>query len=712
MSVGRLMLKKLLVLAALLAPLPALAQSVQQSGTVTRNHVAVWNTSGVIADGGTSASSPISSFGVTNNGSCGIGINSAAITSVGYQQLCLGVTTAGAATISLQNFGTAPTGSLQFVINGVSFPFPGSLANITIGTTPVVGGTTGQCLFVSGGFVGQQTCTLSAITSLIGDVTATGPGVSTATLTASGVTPGTYGSATLTPIITVDAKGRITGVTTTAPGITVGSTVITSGTTNGLLYANGSVLGNLATAFNGVLVTNGTGVPSISTTLPSGIAIPGPTFTGTVTFPDSATWTTGGISKAVALSVGSATLPSSGNVSISGQYQINGTQIAASNLSNGTTGSGAVVLAASPALSGTVTGSFGFSGNITYSGQLIAAGTSAPASAAGNTVVMGTIASPTLTNTGQAFLYNTTVNGAILEGDGSTNDVSLFNKSGALVAGIPTGTTKLNFPSLVSGTCSSGLGLDSGNNTILISCPGAAASIQVGTTTIVGGTNNNILTIGTGTLANVTIASLLTAGTGINITGTTNATISSGLVAGTGINITGATVSTTNTPVLLNTLTASNSATLFDTTTFSGSYSFYELVFENILPVTASQAIFLQVHSGGAFPGTNYVSMGTVSTAGGAFSGTSSTTNILISGSVQNNSGPGVNGSIRISTPLGTSAPKIWLGNFAGNTSAPASYYAVTSGYWNGGNGAVDGFQVFSGSGNIASGVIKIYGYP
>lgn len=519
------MLKKLLV-AAILLTSPAFAQqAVQQSGTVTRNHVAVWNTSGVIADGGTSASSPISSFGVTNNGSCGIGINSALPTSTAWQQLCFGVTTAGVATISLQNFGTAPIGSLNFVINGTSFPFPGSLANITIGTTPVVGGTNSLCLFVSGGFVGQQVCTLSAITSLTGDVTASGPGVSVATLAASGVTPGTYGSSTLTPIITVDAKGRITSVTTTAAGITVGSTVVTSGITNGLLYDNGSVLGNLATLASGVLVTSAGGVPSVATTLPSGLTIPSPTFTGTATFPDASTYTASGISKAVALSVGSATLPSSGNVSISGQYQINGTQIAASNLSNGTTGSGAVVLAASPALSGTVTGSFGFSGNITHSGQLIATGTAAPASAAGNTVVMGTIASPTLTNTGQAFLYNTAVNGAILEGDGSTNDVSLFNKSGALVAGVPTGTTKLNFPSLASGTCSSGLGLDSGNNTILISCPGAAASIQVGTTTIVGGTNNNILTTGTGTLANVTIASLLTQSGLVAITGTTNATV-------------------------------------------------------------------------------------------------------------------------------------------------------------------------------------------
>ena len=189
--------------------------------------------------------------------------------------------------------------------------------------------------------------------------------------------------------------------------------------------------------------------------------------------------------------------------SISGLYQINGTQIAASNLSNGATGSGAVVLATSPAISGTWTGSPTFSGNLTFSGQAIHTGTSAPASASGQVYVMGGIAGQVLANTGQGAVYETTTNGLILEGDGTTNDVTLFNKGGNVVVGVPTGTTKLNFPSLISGTCSAGLGLDSGNNTILTSCPGAAGSIQVGTTTVTSGTNNYFLTVGTGTLAQV-----------------------------------------------------------------------------------------------------------------------------------------------------------------------------------------------------------------
>jgi hypothetical protein len=511
-------MKKLsfLVLAALLWPGHVNAQSVQQSGSVTRGHLPYWVQSGIIGDGGTAADSPITSIGATGS----ICSNSARSSSGAWINLCLGYNS-GVPTISVQNNGTATAQPLQFVINGTTYAFPGSLADITIGTTSVVGGTTGQCLYVSGSVVGQQTCTLSAITSLTGDVTATGPGVSAATLATVNANTGTWGSGTLIPVFTVNGKGLITSASNVALALTIGSTTVASGSTNGLLYNNGGLLGNLGTLASGVLITSAGGVPSIATTLPSGLTVPSPTFTGTMTMPDASTWAAAGLGRVAALGVGSRNAPSAGNLDISGQYQISGTQIAASNLSNGTTGSGAVVLAASPAISGTWTGSPTFSGNITYSGQLIGTGTSAPSSAAGNTVLMGTIASPTLSNNGQAFLYNTVVNGAILEGAGSTNDVSLFNKSGALVFGVPTGTTKLNFPSLSAGTCSSGLGLDSGNNTILVSCPGAASSIQVGTTQVNSSTASNyILTTGsvsggTGTLANVLVS------TGLAISSTT-----------------------------------------------------------------------------------------------------------------------------------------------------------------------------------------------
>jgi hypothetical protein len=83
------------------------------------------------------------------------------------------------------------------------------------------------------------------------------PGQQSATVTVNGVSCTLGGSCT---------------VSTSAASITVGTTTIASGTPNGLLYDNAGVLGNLSTANNGVLVTSNSGVASISTTLPSGLA--------------------------------------------------------------------------------------------------------------------------------------------------------------------------------------------------------------------------------------------------------------------------------------------------------------------------------------------------------------------------------------------------------------------------------------------------------
>ena len=111
------LIRALVAGAAALISVSASAQ-VKQSGTVTPQHVPYWVTSGVIADGGTSADSPISSLGVTNNGGNAICANSARTTAPGWQSLCLGVSTTGPGIISLQNYGTASPQSLEFLVNG------------------------------------------------------------------------------------------------------------------------------------------------------------------------------------------------------------------------------------------------------------------------------------------------------------------------------------------------------------------------------------------------------------------------------------------------------------------------------------------------------------------------------------------------------------------------------------------------------------------
>lgn len=73
----------------------------------------------------------------------------------------------------------------------------------------------------------------TTLTALTGDVTASGPGSAVATLASVNANPGTVGSTSAVPVITSDAKGRITAVSTAALGTmatqNAGSISITGG---------------------------------------------------------------------------------------------------------------------------------------------------------------------------------------------------------------------------------------------------------------------------------------------------------------------------------------------------------------------------------------------------------------------------------------------------------------------------------------------------
>jgi len=136
-------LRKILPFVVLLFATSAFAQSVQQSGTVTNKHIPYWVTSGVIADGGSATDSPISTMGVTNNGGAGFCVSSDRQSAAGRNQLCFGASTAAAATITLQNYGTAAAQALNFVINGVMQSFIAGTGTFTAGHIPCFLNSTG-----------------------------------------------------------------------------------------------------------------------------------------------------------------------------------------------------------------------------------------------------------------------------------------------------------------------------------------------------------------------------------------------------------------------------------------------------------------------------------------------------------------------------------------------------------------------------------------
>lgn len=487
------------------------------------------------------------------------------------------------------------TSSIFVRINGVTKDLIGApAASITVGTTTVLSGTDKGLLYNNAGVLGNLASGANGVLvtngSSVPSISSTlpsgmtAPSLTVTTLfTATGLVKNAdLVNASVTVNGTTCTLGSTCSPTAAASSITVGTTTISGGATTRVLYDNAGTLGEYTITGSGTVVAMQTSpslvTPAIGVATGTSLALGGCTIganalcaTGSAAISSTLTSAAHTVTSAAAaaLSVGpnGATNPAfnvdastassatglnvksaaaAGGLAISvvssgtnenltvdakgsGTITLGGTSTGAITLTrattlsaaltyggvtfnNTTTGSGNLVGSASPTFSGTVGGSITLSGNITFSAQGIFTGASAPASAAGNTVVMGTIAAPTLSNNGQAFLYNTTVNGAVIEGAGSTYDVVIANKSGAVAIGVATGTQNPVLPGIAAGTCTNGLAVDASNNVVKIACPGAASSIQVGGTTVSSGTAGKCLVNDNGTLGNVQCALLLPQG--------------------------------------------------------------------------------------------------------------------------------------------------------------------------------------------------------
>lgn len=170
-------------------------------------------------------------------------------------------------------------------------------------------------------------------------------------------------------------------------------------------------------------------------------------------------------------------------------------------------------------------------------------------------------------------------------------------------------------------------------------------------------------------------------------------------------------------PVLLNTLTASSSASLIDTTTFTtyGSlFNEFVLVFENLLPATNGVTLILEVRSAGVYQTSSYVTSLATFSSGGLNAGGStsfvSITNPSANFISSNVALGGYSGTWTVFKPVQASSAKVWTGSGAYFDSGGASLFSTMgSGVWNG-TAALDGFRLRMNTGNIASGTIKVYG--
>ena len=160
--------------------------------------------------------------------------------------------------------------------------------------------------------------------------------------------------------------------------------------------------------------------------------------------------------------------------------------------------------------------------------------------------------------------------------------------------------------------------------------------------------------------------------------------------------------------VLLNTLTASASASLPDTTSITASFTEYEIVFEQILPATNNVTLEFQVQVGGTFQTGTYLSSNS-NANGSAVASQNITTGVLIGATTAiPNTAPGVNGRYLLSNPGQTLTCKMIQGEYS--YIATTAILGMSAGCYNGGSGAITGIQLITTSGNITSGVMKIYG--
>lgn len=166
--------------------------------------------------------------------------------------------------------------------------------------------------------------------------------------------------------------------------------------------------------------------------------------------------------------------------------------------------------------------------------------------------------------------------------------------------------------------------------------------------------------------------------------------------------------------VLLNTLLPSNVASASDTTSLTSSYALYKIILENVVGSAAALLKMQVATSGTSFITTSYLSIGHESVNGtvGFYSSTVDIpmTEFAISTSVNY----GFSGELMISNPSGTTTRKqvVGQGGYLDNGALGTPSLAITHffGFWNGGNSPVTGVNFVFSSGNIQTGVIKIYG--
>jgi hypothetical protein len=168
--------------------------------------------------------------------------------------------------------------------------------------------------------------------------------------------------------------------------------------------------------------------------------------------------------------------------------------------------------------------------------------------------------------------------------------------------------------------------------------------------------------------------------------------------------------------VLLESHTASNSATLDFTAWYSSAYDVYLIVWENLLPVTNAQTPYLRCSTNGGSTydaAANYQCSTFYFYYGGSGAANGPTSAIgLNTGNTENTAANGgANGWLRLINPGSSSIKKMFRGETvnADSTQSGAAVGGLLQGRYNV-TTAVNAFRILFPTGNIASGIGYVYG--
>lgn len=298
--------------------------------------------------------------------------------------------------------------------------------------------------------------------------------------------------------------------------------------------------------------------------------------------------------------------------------------------------------------------------------------------------------------------------GKFLVGNGSniatgvamSGDATLANTGAVTLATVNSGSGSVGSSTAIPVLTTNAKGLVTVQTTAAVVAP---AGTLTGSTLASGVTASSLTSVGT--LASLTVSGNTTT----NVTGSTQCVQANtaGVLSGTGA----VCPTSSGTMVLLNTLTASNSASLSDTTSLTSTYSSYEIVWENIIPATLNAAFEAQVQVGGTFQTSGYLAAGTSYDTAAAAQPFTSTTYfpLSVTGALGiYNAAPGGSGHMRIYNPSASTIIQM-TAEFTHAYSSSEAFWGSDGGYYNS-SGAVTGLKFVFASGNITSGVVKIYG--